>query len=110
MAKLVNYNTNGSGRDTYISYGNGGFYKPEHVSTEDSFIAISKNHSLPMINSKFALYHTDGSGRDTYIRLITFNTLVRLKEAFIAINQRLISYMDFVNMINLQNISDKMIS
>lgn len=68
MTKVVNYKVNGSGRDTYISYGNGGFYKSDHLGTEDSFISLTKNNSLPSIGSKFNLYHTDGTGRDTYIR------------------------------------------
>ena len=27
MTKVVNYKMDGTGRDSYISYGNGGFYK-----------------------------------------------------------------------------------
>lgn len=68
MTKVVNYKVNGSGRDTYINYGNGGFYKTETLRTEDSFVSLSRNPSLPTINSKFNLYHTDGTGRDTYIK------------------------------------------
>lgn len=72
MTKVVNYKVNGSGRDTYINYGNGGFYKANSLQTEESFYQLSKQNSLPTINSKFNLYHTDGTGRDSYIRYKTY--------------------------------------
>ncbi|CAD8121408.1 unnamed protein product [Paramecium sonneborni] len=67
MTKVVNYKVNGSGRDTYIGYGNGGFYKTDSLHTEESFYQLNRQNSLPIINSKFKLYHTDGTGRDSYI-------------------------------------------
>lgn len=68
MSKVVNYLTDGTGRDTYIGTTNGGFYPGKTYDLEDSFVALNKNPSLPVIRSKINLYHTDGTGRDTYIK------------------------------------------
>ena len=81
--KVVNYKVNGSGRDTYINYGNGGFYKSDSLHTDESFYQLSKQNSLPIINSKFKLYHTDGTGRDSYIKYIKYFETKRILRRFL---------------------------
>ncbi|KAM3143149.1 hypothetical protein pb186bvf_004735 [Paramecium bursaria] len=67
MTKVVNYKMDGTGRDSYISYGNGGFYKTPAIQSEEVNLSISRYASLPTLGNKINLYHNDGSGRDSYI-------------------------------------------
>lgn len=66
------YNNDGYGRDTYISYNNGGNFQ-----TEFRFLTTPKDRSsMQMMPSQLPrspnvpqriFYHSDGSGRDTYV-------------------------------------------
>lgn len=66
-----------SGRDEFISYNSGGFFKNEvasrHLSPDQGLSQtrkpLQKSSSLPEINAKLSTYHANGTGRDIYICL-----------------------------------------
>ncbi len=76
------YNTNGTGRDTYITYDNGGnvvpnlgalrlksYYRdgPNQISlTSRSRLQTEPN---PKLKPKVVQYNCDGSGRDNYVNI-----------------------------------------
>ena len=66
--KVSIYHSNGSGRDSYIGYDNGGF---RHVCPNNYRIVYStlRNESTKAtnINPKFPIYKSNGYGRDSYI-------------------------------------------
>lgn len=75
--KHVPYFTDGTGRDRYIGYNNGGFFNPRSYNSVDPKVArttgttlytslnnITRNPSIKAPNFK---YHSDGNGRDQYI-------------------------------------------
>ncbi|CAD8163670.1 unnamed protein product [Paramecium octaurelia] len=70
MAKL--YSQDGTGRDSYIFYDNGGFYPgdfklqktPQHQSWAYGTYSPQKTHFKP---EKRQFYISDGTGRDTYV-------------------------------------------
>lgn len=68
---LVHYNTNGSGRDTYINRDNGGFCKmhePVKYPPVGSFVTKRHvNENAPHIHPKNVYYYSNGTGRDSYI-------------------------------------------
>ena len=69
-SNFIFYQTDGFGRDTYITYNNGGFWK------DNAKLAFTKPKysTTPLMNPQNALktattlkYRSDGSGRDSYI-------------------------------------------
>lgn len=68
--KFVLYETDGLGRDGYISYNNGGFWKPGQQS-----VPITNRYDHPVNRMYHSLehqaapfrYYSDGSGRDSYV-------------------------------------------
>jgi hypothetical protein len=67
---IVLYKSNGDGRDTYISYNSGGFWKenirpivPKETFYRKPFSIYRSWGKTPPIWT----YHSDGSGRDTYV-------------------------------------------
>jgi hypothetical protein len=67
---IVFYSTDGMGRDGYITYNNGGFWKKniKQISLKPDFPKNSKKifHSLYHQPAPFN-YQSDGSGRDSYV-------------------------------------------
>lgn len=67
----TNYQTNGTGRDTYIVRDNGGFnamYEPVKYGDIGTFSPRRQYRAVvPAIGSKAVQYHSDGTGRDGYI-------------------------------------------
>ena len=70
--KVTNYRIDGSGRDSYINFNNGGNNKP---SVELGTFKYSQKKGTNLINlgkpynviPKLSIYKSDGMGRDTYI-------------------------------------------
>ena len=66
--KVSVYHSNGSGRDSYINYDNGGF---RHMAPANyrKVYAVIRNEMVKSANitPKFAIYKSDGYGRDSYI-------------------------------------------
>jgi hypothetical protein len=71
MAKTVYYQTNGSGRDSYIKANNGGMtqhFKPNDAPPIGTFSSKRTYFSpSPVVASKTVYYKSDGSGRDSYV-------------------------------------------
>lgn len=70
MVKGHNYLSNGTGRDSYIYYNNGGlntttYYKPQPKPI--NFKYTSKRVIRPYSTPKYVNYHNDGTGRDVYV-------------------------------------------
>ena len=67
----VNYHTDGSGRDTFVSHNNGGFFKAYQPIKAMPVGAFVQKRSYcpprPAIVSRGIYYHSDGTGRDNYI-------------------------------------------
>jgi len=68
------YKSDGSGRDTYISYNSGGIWnsvkqgKIDNRITQSTYIpAHESRKNLGNMNPRFAHYHGDGTGRDSYV-------------------------------------------
>jgi len=66
------YNTDGSGRDTYIGFGNGGntlLYAPAGAKKDGKFKSPKPGYRLGGVGSpcKKLHYRVDGTGRDSYI-------------------------------------------
>lgn len=71
-SKTQFYNTDGTGRDLYISLHNGGFCPPTEATKIEELgtFYYSKQRArdyLPTIHSKGVAYTNNGGGRDTYI-------------------------------------------
>lgn len=69
--KVVMYQTDGFGRDTYIKEPNGGFRKAwENKYRHDRYNKMSLTDYLKScaITPKFPIYRANGTGRDTYIK------------------------------------------
>jgi hypothetical protein len=70
--KVTRYQIDGSGRDSYINFNNGGNNKP---SVELGFFKYSQKKGKNLFNSgksynvipKLSIYKSDGMGRDSYI-------------------------------------------
>ena len=62
------YQTDGKGRDSYITYNNAGFWKDKHLKIKTSYPRkrFTMFHSLIHQVAPFN-YYSDGSGRDTYV-------------------------------------------
>ena len=66
--KIIIYRTNGTGRDTYIDYDNGGFRKLCPTNYRKVYSTIrGESWKATNINPKFPIYKSDGYGRDSYI-------------------------------------------
>lgn len=68
----TNYQTNGTGRDTYIVRDNGGFfamYEPNRQADIGTFSPGKRQFKAvaPVMTAKAVQYHSDGTGRDSYI-------------------------------------------
>ena len=72
---MVNYFSDGFGRDTYINYDNGGFlnkgtkiYKGlNRFDKSSEFLPPASNFKSMNLNTAPFRYYSDGSGRDKYI-------------------------------------------
>lgn len=66
--KVAVYQTNGTGRDTYINFNNGGFRNIISSSYRKDFSSLPADLSKATnINPKFPIYKSNGYGRDSYI-------------------------------------------
>lgn len=67
----MNYFADGSGRDTFVSNNNGGFYKAYTPAPADKVTTFMQkrryNPPAPVIKSRGVQYHSNGTGRDSYI-------------------------------------------
>ena len=67
----THYQTNGTGRDTYIVRDNGGFnkmYQPCQYPDVGTFSPKRSQRGVaPRIEAKNLYYHSDGTGRDSYV-------------------------------------------
>ena len=64
------YNSNGEGRDIYIQYNNGGFWKMDILPGQNiNKNSTGSNYRFRSLNHRAApfKYLSDGSGRDSYI-------------------------------------------
>eukprot|EP00826_Nyctotherus_ovalis_P033735 TRINITY_DN2747_c0_g2_i4.p1 TRINITY_DN2747_c0_g2~~TRINITY_DN2747_c0_g2_i4.p1 ORF type:complete len:182 (-),score=31.92 TRINITY_DN2747_c0_g2_i4:155-700(-) len=72
-AKSVHYQSNGFGRDRYISANSGGLMQPEETITAFSIGTFPRERPYfvisPRMNPKNVHYHSDGTGRDSYVGL-----------------------------------------
>jgi hypothetical protein len=70
-AQTVHYQTNGTGRDSYIVRDNGGFCKMSSaVKWPEVKSFVQKRHynpNAPQMVAKPVYYHSNGTGRDSYI-------------------------------------------
>ena len=69
----VNYHSSGTGRDTFVKYNNGGFFKAYHpvkAAPGGSFVR-NRNYvrPAPAKEAGGVYYHSDGTGRDNYIEV-----------------------------------------
>jgi hypothetical protein len=68
--RYVLYSTDGLGRDTYISFNNGGFWKDNVAKVSTTTVYDHQNHAAYHSIGKRAApfrYYSDGSGRDSYV-------------------------------------------
>ena len=65
--KISIYRTNGTGRDTYINYDNGGFRNMCPNNFRINYSQLIDNTKASNINPKFPIYKPNGLGRDSYI-------------------------------------------
>lgn len=65
--KISIYRTDGSGRDTYINYDNGGFRTNIVNNYRKMYCIKNESGKTANINPKFSIYKSDGFGRDSYI-------------------------------------------
>jgi hypothetical protein len=69
MPKSIYYRTDGSGRDTYISYDNGGCFQPMSKLRSQKGLLIRPKTPVSQSSLKSLHYVSDGSGRDTYVQI-----------------------------------------
>ena len=69
MPKTSYYRTDGSGRDSYISYDNGGTFKPMSNFPTNGRMMIRPVSAASKSSVRSLHYISDGSGRDSYIRI-----------------------------------------
>ena len=69
MAKTPYYRTNGTGRDTYIAYDNGGTFKPMSKLHSQNKILVRPKSAASKSSMRSLHYISDGTGRDSYIRI-----------------------------------------
>lgn len=84
--QFVQYGTDGRGRDTYIGYNNGGFWKENiygiHYKPNYPIYHPPKTISFHYEPAPFT-YYSDGTGRDTYV----INNNAGLTKQFKSLNQ-----------------------
>ena len=84
------YQTDGMGRDCYITYNNGGFWKSNHIRLKSLSNSLHSNKNMILFHPLFhqpgpITYISDGSGRDSYIIehsggfMRTFEPLIKQK-------------------------------
>ena len=62
------YQTDGKGRDGYITYNNAGFWKDKHIKMKTSYPSKSSSIFRSLIHQTAPFnYYSDGSGRDSYV-------------------------------------------
>lgn len=68
-SNIVFYKTDGFGRDSYILFNNGGFWKNKQIKLSNIYKPIKKSlfHSLFHLPAPFN-YMNDGTGRDSYVK------------------------------------------
>ncbi|CAD8150314.1 unnamed protein product [Paramecium pentaurelia] len=72
---FTNYISNGTGRDYYVVYYNGGLAKNTQVHEEGCYdrrrflSGEYQSKGLPSLSPKFQHYQGDGTGRDFYIKI-----------------------------------------
>lgn len=67
--KLMNYSPDGRGRDTYISFNNGGIFR-KSVKVAEKKQGYASQFFPPLRSNSIGKpfrYHGDGTGRDSYI-------------------------------------------
>ncbi|CAK57243.1 unnamed protein product (macronuclear) [Paramecium tetraurelia] len=89
--KLSNYLVDGTGRDTYVSNFNGGFWKSNQMQAVRPESGSYPNRRYqaspaPCIDSKINRYRNNGSGRDGYISYDEggFSVSIGMKKNFIS--------------------------
>ena len=65
--KYTNYSANGTGRDTYINFNNGGYFYPSLKNPGNKRGLIRPKTACNSISMKSLHYHSDGTGRDGYV-------------------------------------------
>ena len=70
--RMVTYETDGAGRDSYISCNNGGMIKvcAKEKKLITNAYSLNRNHQFFHLKKEAVItrYRNDGSGRDSYIR------------------------------------------
>jgi hypothetical protein len=69
MPKTLYYRTDGTGRDMYIAYDNGGAFQPLNNLRSYEKIVIRPKTAASKSSVKSLHYVPDGSGRDSYIKI-----------------------------------------
>ena len=69
MPKTPYYRTDGTGRDIYIAYDNGGTFQPMMKMSPYKKPCSRPNSAVSRSQAKSLHYISDGSGRDSYIRI-----------------------------------------
>jgi len=69
MPKTPYYRTDGSGRDLYIAYDNGGTFQPMMSAPSNKKPCSRPNSAVSKSQARSLHYVSDGSGRDSYIRI-----------------------------------------
>lgn len=71
VPKISNYRIDGSGRDSYINFNNGGNIKPSYDNIWNKYCnkrsKIDNYNKSYNVISKVSVYKSDGQGRDQYI-------------------------------------------
>ena len=68
MPKASYYRTNGTGRDTYISFNNGGCFQPMLKVHSQDHLFIRPKTAVSKTSLKSLHYISDGTGRDSYVQ------------------------------------------
>ncbi|OMJ95422.1 hypothetical protein SteCoe_1184 [Stentor coeruleus] len=69
MPKTPYYRTNGTGRDTYIAYDNGGTFQPMMTPRSCERTSSRPRSSVSKSSNRSLHYISDGTGRDSYIHV-----------------------------------------
>ena len=69
MPKTPYYRTDGTGRDMYIAYDNGGSFQPMMSIQKYDKISFRPKSAVAKSNVRSLHYVSNGSGRDSYIRI-----------------------------------------
>ena len=69
MPKTPYYRTNGSGRDMYIAYDNGGTFQPTMSMNSYEKTTSRPRSAVSKLTLRSLHYIADGTGRDSYIKI-----------------------------------------